>query len=336
MRPRVREALMHRSVAVIVLAPAILALVGALLSPASAQRARPPYRVGVLNDARAANHPAVDGLKAGLRDLGLEEGRDVVFDVKLTDGDPERMPAAAAALVKAGVDVIFTSGEAATLAAKAATQTIPIVFTLVGDPVAAAIVTSLAHPGGNLTGVSSLTTDLVPKRLEALKALAPQVRRVWAIYHTADRSSGALITRALEVASRFGVEIVPRAALTPDELGQVLERLRPGDALLVPDIATMDISAALLETSLARRDPAAFSSELWVSHGGLVSYGADYRAQGVQAARLVGKILHGSRPQDLPVEGADRIILAVNLKTAASFGLTAPHALLFRADIIRR
>ena len=327
---------MRRSLAAVLLGAAVLALVGVLPSPAGAQRTRPPYRVGVLNDARAANHPAVDGLKAGLRELGFEEDRDVVFDVKLTDGDPERMPAAAGALAKAGVDVIFTSNEAATLAAKAATQTIPIVFTLVGDPVAAGIVRSLAHPEGNLTGVSSLTTELVSKRLEALKALAPEVRRVWAIHHGTDPASGAAITRALESSSRFGVEILPQAVLTPDELEQVLERLRPGVAILVPETATMGISAVLLEISLARRSPAVFSSELWVSHGGLVSYGADYRAQGVQAARLVGKILHKSRPQDLPVEGADRIVLAVNLKTAAAFGLTAPRTLLFRADIIRR
>jgi putative ABC transport system substrate-binding protein len=290
----------------------------------------------VLNDARAANHPTVEGLKVGLRDLGFEEGRDAIFDVTLTDGNPERMPAAAGALVKAGVDVIFTSSDAATLAAKAATQTIPIVFTLVGDPVAAGIVKSLAYPAGNLTGVSSLTTELVPKRLEALKELAPRLRRVWAIHHGADPAAGAAITRALEVSARFGLEVVPRTVLTQVELEQILELLRPGDALLVPDIATMDISAVLLETSLARRVPAVFSSELWVSHGGLVSYGADYRAQGAQAARLVVKILRGARPRDLPVEGADRIVLAVNLKTAASFSLGAPRTLLFRADTIRR
>jgi len=319
-----------------VLGAVVLAAAGVFPFPASAQRTRPPYRVGVLNDARAANHPSIEGLKASLRDLGFEEGRDVSFDVKLIDGNLERMPAAAGALVKAGVDVIFTSGEAATLAAKGATQTIPIVFTLVGDPVAAGVVTSLAHPVGNLTGVSSLTTELVPKRLEALKALAPGLRRVWAIYHGADPASGAAITRALANSSRFGIEILPRTILTQGELGDILERLRPGDALLVPDIATLDISAVLLETSLARRVPAVFSSELWVSHGGLVSYGADYRAQGVQAARLVGKILHGARPRDLPVERADRIVLAVNLKTAAAFGLTAPRQILFRADIIRR
>ncbi len=328
----VESALIRRSFAAI----SVLALIGVFLSPASAQRTRSPYRVGVLNDARAANHPTVDGLKAGLRDLGLEEGRDVAFDIRLTDGNPERIRTAAGALVKASVDVIFTSGEAATLAAKAATQTIPLVFTLVGDPVAAGIVPSLAHPAGNLTGVSSLTTELVPKRLEALKTLAPGLRRVWAIHHGADLASRAAITRALEGSSRFGLEIVPRTVLTQVELEQILELLRPGDALLVPDIATMDISALLLETSLARRVPAVFSSELWVSHGGLVSYGADYRAQGVQAARLVGKILRGARPRDLPVEGADRIVLAVNLKTAESFGLTAPRQILFRADIIRR
>lgn len=328
--------LIRWSLTAMVLGSAFLGLVGELLSPASAQRTRALYRVGVLNDARAANHPTFDGLKAGLRERGFEEGRDLAFEVTLTDGSPERMPVAAGALVKAGVDVIFTSSEAATLAAKAATQTIPIVFTLVGDPVAAGVVTSLSHPGGNLTGVSSLTTELAPKRLEALTALAPRLRRVWAIYHGADPASGAVVKRALAGSLRSGVEIASRAVQTPDELQQVLDSVRPGDALLVPDTAAMDVAAVLLETSLARRVPAVFASELWVSHGGLVSYGADYRGQGAQAARLVAKILRGTRPGDLPVEGADRIVLAVNLRTAEAFGLTAPHQLLFRAEIIRR
>lgn len=320
----------------IVLGTAVLALVGVLAFPASAQRAGAPYRVGVLNDARAANHPTVDGLKAGLRDLGLEEGRDITFDIRLTDGNPQLIVAAADALVKAGVDVIFTSGEAAALAARTATPALPIVFTLVDDPVGTGLVKSLAHPAGNITGVSSLTTELVAKRLEALMTLAPGLRRVWAIDFGANPPSAAAMTRAIEVSSRFGLEVVPRSVATRAALEQVLEGVRSGDALLVPDVATIDLSAALLEASLARRVPAVFSSELWVSHGGLVSYGADYRAQGAQAARLVAKILHGAQPRDLPVEGADRIVLAVNLKTAASFGLTAPRTILFRADIIRR
>ncbi len=167
---------MHRSLAAIVLGLGLFALPGVFPFAANAQRTPTPYRVGVLNDARGANHPAVDGLKAGLRDLGFEEGRDVTFDVRLTYGDPERITAAAAALVKAGVDVIFTSGEAATLAARAATPAIPIVFTLVGDPVAAGVVKSLAQPAGNVTGISSLATELVPKRLEAPSGVGDPAR----------------------------------------------------------------------------------------------------------------------------------------------------------------
>jgi putative tryptophan/tyrosine transport system substrate-binding protein len=326
----------RRPLAASVLCAALLALVGMLPAPARAQSPRTPYRVGVLNDARAANHPATEGLRAGLRDLGFLEGRDVTFDVTVTDGNRDRLPVAAAALVKAGVDVIFTSTEAATLAARAATRTVPIVFTLVGDPVASGMVESLAHPGGNITGISSLTAELVPKRLEALKALAPRLRRVWAIDDVSDAASRAVSAKAVESGSRFGLEILARTVRAPGELQQVLDGLRPEDGVLVPDLATMDISAVLLETSLARRLPAVFTSDLWVSHGGLVSYGADYRAQGVQAARLVGQILRGAHPRDLPVEGADRILLAVNLKTAAAFGLTAPRQVLFRADIIRR
>ena len=327
--------------AIVLLAAMVVALAPSAF-PASARSAHAPYRIGVLNDARAANHPTVDGLKAGLREAGLQEGRDVAFDIRLTNGDPQQMLDLAAAMVKASVDIIFTSGEDATLTAKAATQTIPIVFTLVGDPVAAGVVSSLAQPEGNVTGVSSLTTDLVPKRLEALKTLAPWLRRVWAISHGADPASTAALARAIEVSPRFGLEIAPRTVRTASDLEQVLQglrpgaALRPGDALLVPDIAAMDISALLLETSLAYRIPAVFSSELWVSHGGLVSYGADYRAQGAQAARLVWKILRGTRPRDLPVEGADRVILAVYLKTVESFGLIAPRQILFRADVIRR
>src|SRR5262245_15529942 len=132
------------SVAVAVLGSTILAAAGLAPWPANAQRTSKAYRISVLNDARAANHPAADGLKAGLREAGLQEGRDVVFDVRLTYGSSERMLAAAAAVAKSGADVIFTSGEAATLSAKVATQTVPIVFTVVGDPVAAGVVKALA------------------------------------------------------------------------------------------------------------------------------------------------------------------------------------------------
>jgi putative ABC transport system substrate-binding protein len=315
---------------------ALLAILALLAGDAGAQAPRRSYRIGVLNEAWAANHPTVEGLKAGLRELGLEEGRDVAFDIRFTEGNPQATPVAAAALVKTGVDLIFTSNEAATQAAKAATQSLPIVFTLVGDPVAAGIVTKLAQPGGNLTGISSLTTELVPKRLEALKTLIPTIRRVWAVYYADDPSSLAAVRKAEGAASRLGLTVVRRSVRSAEELERVFPDIRPGDALFPPDIATMDIPAVMLEVSLSSRVPAVFPASLWVGHGGLVSYGSDYHAQGVQAARLVAKILRGTRPQDLPVEGADKIDLAVNLKTAALLGVTVPRKVLLRADMLRR
>lgn len=327
---------MRRSGKTCIAAVVAIALSYGLNQTAEAQQARGPYHVGVLNEAWAANHPTVEGLKAGLRELGLEEGRDVTFDIHFTKGDPNAAPAAAAALVKAGVDMIFTSNEASTQAAKAATQKLPIVFTLVGDPVAAGIVTKLAQPGGNLTGISSLTTELVPKRLEALKTLIPTIRRVWAIYYANDPSSVAAVQRAQEVAPHLKMGLVTRPVRSSEELERALREIRPGDALLPPDIATMDIPAVILEASLASRIPAVFPAALWVSHGGLVSYGSDYRAQGVQAARLVAKILRGARPRDLPVEGATKIDLAVNIKTSKLLGIAIPRKVLLRAEELRR
>ena len=303
---------------------------------AHAQQAPRPHRIGVLNEAWAANHPTVEGLRAGLRELGFEEGRDVVFDIRFTQGKPEATRGAAEALVNDGVDLIVTSNEAATQAAKNATKKIPIVFTLVGDPVMAGILRVIARPGANLTGVSSLTSDLVAKRLEILKTLAPQVRRVWAIHHGDDPSSIEAIRRAEAAAKQLDVELIARPVYTPEQLAYAIKSIKPGDALLPPDVGTLDIPAVLLELATASRFPAVFATSLWVGHGGLASYGPDYHAQGVQAARLVAKILRGARPGDLPVEGADRIDLAVNLKTAGALGLPVPRKILLRADMIRR
>jgi len=316
---------------------ATLTVVWTLLpEEAAAGEARRPYRVGVLNEAGAANHPIVEGLKTGLRELGLYEGRDVTFDIRFTKGDPSATNTAAAALANAQADVLFTSNEAATQAAKNATQKVPIVFTLVGDPVAAGIVTQLAHPGGNVTGVSSLATELVPKRIETLRKLVPAVRRIWIIYDASDPSSVAAARKGRDAGPRLNLQVLDRPVRTTGELELALKQLRPGDAFLPPDIATMDIPAVILEASLAFRIPAVFPAALWVGHGALVSYGPDYYAQGIQAARLVAKILRGARPRDLPVEGADRIDFAVNLKTANLLGLTVPRTVLLRADWLQR
>lgn len=311
----------------------VFAVLPAVAYPQEPQR---PHRIGVLNEAWAANHPTVEGLRAGLRDLGFEEGRDVVFDIRFTQGKPEATRGAAEALVKEGVDLIVTSNEAATQAAKDATKKIPIVFTLVGDPVMAGILRVIAKPGANLTGISSLTSDLVAKRLEILKTLAPRIRRVWAIHHGDDPSSIEAIRRAEVAAKQLDVELIARPVYTPEQLAYAIKSIKPGDALLPPDVGTLDIPAVLLELSMASRLPAVFATSLWVGHGGLASYGPDYHAQGVQAARLVAKILRGARPGNLPVEGADRIDLAVNLKTAGNLGLTVPRKIMLRADTIRR
>jgi len=210
------------------------------------------------------------------------------------------------------------------------------VFTLVGDPVGAGLVTTVAQPGGNVTGVSSLQTELVAKRLQVLKTLAPAVHRVWIIYYSVDLGTTAMIDKALAAARRMNLDVVPKGVLNVDELGRVLREVRRGDAVLVPEGSSPEIVIAIIEHSLASRVPAIFGTALWVGYGGLVSYGPDYYAQGVQAASLVAKILRGGRPQDLPVEGAEKIDLAVNLKTADLFGLAVPRTILLRADAFRR
>ena len=309
-----------------------------LINPfaADAQPARKPYRIGVVNEAFAATHPTVEGLKAGLRDTGLAEGRDVTFDIRFTEGDAQGATPAVAALLKAGVDLIVTSGEGPTQVAKDATNTVPIVFTLVGDPVVSGLVRNLAEPEANVTGVSGLQTELAAKRLEILKTLIPSLRRVWLIHYGGDLTANRTIVGARDAAPRVKVELVPRAVLNAQQLAQALGELRPGDGLLAPEIATLDIPVAILNASLKSRIPAVFTSALWVGHGGLASYGPDYFAQGVQAARLVARLLRGAKPADVPVEGADRIELAVNLKTADLLGITVPRTIMLRAETFRR
>jgi putative ABC transport system substrate-binding protein len=317
-------------------APILVALLAVVALETGAQPARRVHRIGVLNEAWAANHPTVEGLQAGLRELGLKEGRDVKFDIRFTEGNLDAMPAAAMALAKAGVDLIVTSQYAAARAAKDATTRVPIVFTLLSDPVATGIVANPASPEGNVTGVTSLQAELVGKRLEILKILLPSVRRVWVIHHTADPSAPPVVAQALSAGLVLKLDVIPRGVLTPEDLALALRNVRPGDALLAPETSNLDIPTAILQTSLAARVPAVFTTALWVGHGGLVSYGPDYYAHGFQAASLVAKLLRGARPSDVPVEGTDKIDLSVNLKTADLLGITVPRKILLRADAFRR
>jgi putative ABC transport system substrate-binding protein len=314
----------------------LVATLGLVPLAGHTQEARRVYRVGVVNEAFAATHPTVEGLKAGLREAGLAEGRDVTFDIRFTEGDAQATRPAVAALLKAGVDLIVTSGEGPTQAAKDATTTVPIVFTLVGDPLASGLVRNLDEPEANVTGISGLQSELAAKRLEILKTLIPGLRRVWLIHYGGDLTANRTIVGARDAAPRVKVELLPRAVLNAQELGKALGELRAGDGLLAPEITTLDIPVEILKASLKSRIPAVFTSALWVGHGGLASYGPDYYAQGIQAAGLVARILRGARPADVPVEGADRIELAVNLKTVDLLGITVPQSIMLRAETFRR
>jgi ABC-type uncharacterized transport system substrate-binding protein len=327
-----------RALRLCVVAAALAACAWALTARAEPTRPQPrrPFRIGVLNAAWAASHPTVEGLKAGLRELGLEDGRDVTFDIRSTAGKLDAMPAAAEALVRSGVDLIFTSQGAATQAAKEATKTVPIVFTLVGDPVAAGLVRALARPDANVTGVSSLQTELAAKRLEFLKTLAPAIHRVWLIYYSLDSGTRPMVVKALDAAPRVKVQVVPRGVSDAADLGKALGDVRRGDAVFLPEGSNPDLAVAAIERSTSARIPVMFGTALWVGYGGLVSYGPDYYAEGIQAASLVAKILRGARPSDVPVEGAEKIDLAVNLKTADLLGLTVPRKIMLRADAFRR
>jgi putative tryptophan/tyrosine transport system substrate-binding protein len=305
-------------------------------SDADAQQERRTYRIGVLNEAWAANHPTVEGLKEGMLELGFVEGRDVTYEIRFTRGEPGATDAVAAELAKAGVDLIFTSNEPATLAAKKATQRIPVVFTLVGDPVALGVVQTLPYPGGNLTGISSRAPELAPKRLEFLKTLAPQLRRVWFVYYAGDAMALAAFSRLHAAAPQLGLELLARPVNDAAELTGVLKHIKPRDGMLAPASDTLEIPAAILGVARASNVPSVFPAAIWVGHGALVSYGPNFRAQGVQAARLVARILRGTRPQDLPVEGADEIDLAVDLKVASQLGLRVPAKLIFRANLVQR
>src|SRR5262245_39664355 len=302
-----------------------------------------PYRVGVLHPAFGEITPAVKGLRAGLKAAALEEGRDVVFEIRFTRGEVQALPAAATALSAGHVDLIFTVGEAATRAAISATPTIPIVFAGVGDPVAAGIVKAVAHPGGNVTGVSGLETELAPKRLEILKAMVPTVRRAWAVHHADDPSAAAAARSAQEAAPRLGVEVVVRSVRTAQELASTLKGIPHGDGLLAPYDTILDIPGQMFVASLWARLPVIYPVAFWARAavpgasesglGGLAAYGSDYEAEGLQAARLVAKVLRGATPRDVPVEGA-QVHFVINLKTAKALRLTIPLSILARADEI--
>jgi ABC-type uncharacterized transport system substrate-binding protein len=299
---------------------------------AQAQRAARPYRVGIL-----ANEPwrPIEGLRDGLRQLGYIEGQTINYEYRWFRGQAPQLPALAADLVRLNPDVIVTVATPATLAAKQATMTIPIVMGLIGDPVGAGLVSSIARPGGNITGVSVLAAELEPKRLELLKELLPNLSRVSVLGSATNPYSALAMKHAHPGARSLGLtlELVSvRGAGDLDEAFSSLTRSRPEAMLVIADQLLLSQRARIADFGTRSRLPSAHTYREHVEAGGLLSYSTNYYDSFRRASTFVDKILKGAKPGDLPIEQADRFELVINAKTAKTLGVTIPPSLLLRAD----
>jgi putative ABC transport system substrate-binding protein len=317
---------------------ALLAL-GAAPLAAEAQQAAKVARIGYLSPNLASSPHLRDAFVQGLRDLGYVEGRNVVIEYRDAEAKLERLPALAAELVALKVDVIFVGGGTrVTLAAMQATKTIPIVFTGVGDPVESGLVTSLARPGGNVTGLSSLGPELVGKRLELLKQAVPGVDRVavlWLPGALGERTDKDMLTGADVAARALGVRLQFVEARGPDEFARAFSDMssaRAGALTVLPSNRFLREHRRLVDLAAENRLPAVYTSREFVDAGGLMSYGANSVDLHRRAATYVDKILKGAKPGDLPVEQPRKFELVINLKAAKALGLTIPPSLLQRAD----
>ena|SRR5262245_60220071 len=317
-----------------------LVLVGLFSSfAADGQEVAKVARIGYLGTNLAAGRHMQEAFLQGLRDLGYVEGRNLVIEYRDAEGQLDRLPALAADLVALRVDVVVAPTIVAALAAKQATRTLPIVFALVADPVGGGLVTSLARPGGNVTGVSNLSSDLFGKRLELLKQAVPGVSRVAVLWQprTADQRVQNDQLREAEVAApMLGMRLQFVEARTPADLDKALSdmtKARPGALTLLGDSNLFFAERRRLVELVARhRLPAVYTAQEFVAVGGLMSYSVSFPDLSRRSAVYVDKILKGARPQDLPVEQPTKFELVINLKTARTLGLTIPPSLLARAD----
>ena len=311
------------------------ALAGILAAPlaAEAQQAR-VHRVGVILQGGPYLR-AVDGLRKGLAELGLEEGKQVVLHVSDCKGDLKAVEKAAGDLEREKVDLIYSLGTSVTLVVKRATKTVPIVFNAGSDPVAFGLVESFRKPGGRLTGIYSRFTDLTAKRLELLKEMLPRIHRVVTFYNPGNAVAQRGVKVARETARQLKLELLERRVASVEELRAALRTLRPGEAdayFSMPDGMVISQGALVVDVMSARKLPAMFAELDSVAKGGLASYAVSYYALGRLAAKDVQRILLGANPGDLPVEQFDQLQLVINLKTAKALGLTIPPSLLQRAD----
>ena len=302
--------------------------------PDEAQPAGKVYRIGFL---RAGPPPGefVEAFQQGLGASGYIDGRNVVIEYRSTDGSFDELSRLAAELVRFNVDVILASGAPAAFAARSATTKVPIVFVSVYDPVEIGLVTSLARPGGNVTGLSQTSADLGGKRLELLKELVPKLKRIAILWHPANLTN-LVQKKSVEVAARTtGVEIKSVPVQDPSQFGSAFEEARGVDALMQMDDPLFTTHRRqLAELAVRSRLPAIYGIRPIVDAGGLMFYGADSRDLYRRAATYTDKILKGAKPADLPIEQPTKYELVINLKTAKALGLTIPQTLLLRADQI--
>jgi putative ABC transport system substrate-binding protein len=269
-----------------------------------------------------------------LRGLGLVEGGNITFVRKYADDRLDRLPELAAELVRLNVDVIVAVGTLAPLAAKRATTTIPIILVNAGDPVGSGLVTSLARPGGNITGMSLMAPDLVGKRLELLKELLPLLYRTGILWNGANPYSAVVFNEMESAAPKIGIELHSIEVRSPADIDAMLPAAKHRfDALItVEDPLTYGQRKRIADFAVSNRLPSIFGLREYVDAGGLMSYGTNNAALYRRAAGYVEKILKGAKPPDLPVMQPTKFDLIINLKTAKALGLDVPHTLLARAD----
>ncbi len=314
----------------------IAAMTGGLLAApltSKAQLAGKVPRIGVLGE-QAPIDPSVAAFRQGLRELGYTEGQNIVIEYRYAHGVIDRFPKLAAELIGLKVDVLVVGGTAAAQSAKAATTAVPIVFVLPGDPVGSGLVASLARPGGNATGTSTVLTELSRKHLELLKAVVPRLSRVTVLYNPGT-ISGTALKAAREAAHALAVELQVLEVRRPNELTSafsVLTARRPDALLAMSDPVFGAELTQLANLAAMNRLPAIYGRKEFAEAGGLMAYGPNFPENYRRAATYVDRILKGATPADLPVEQPSKFELVINLKTAKALGLTIPQSLLLRAD----
>jgi len=303
-----------------------------------AQQSEKVYRIGILESIPAAQNAAnLDALRKGLQQLGYIEGKNLIIEYRSADGQAERFPDLASELVRLRVDLLVTRGTPATVAAKSAAGTIPVVMATMGDP--STLVASYAHPGSNITGVTTFTTELTAKRIELLKELVPGLSRVALVHNMGNPAAQPEWDETMRAARSLGLEAdlldVRSEADFPGAF-DLAARRRIGAVVIGADGLTQLHQKAILAGVARNRLPAIYPAREFVDAGGLIAYGVSYPALYFAFASTVDKIFKGAKPGDLPVERPTRFQLVINLRTAKALGLTIPQSLLLRADEVIR